>query len=147
MNPCGSESSSGTILLREVDATPGTYLAISGVEEMPQYNATAETAECGGFDASASGYKSKYKTGIRDQDDMSAVFSFKSGDAQQMLLRQDFESDDAQNYRIQLPDTQATKLDLAINMISWGLPIPTAGENIQRSVTMQPTGDPTWSEA
>lgn len=145
MNPCGAQPSAGTLLLREDPLTPGVFVAMSGITEMPDYNASAETGECGGFDVTGAGYKQKYKNGVFDQDDWSLVLDYKSQDAEQLKLKDDFDSLASINYRIQLPDANATKLTVPVNVINWGFSIP-VGENIQRNITLQPTGDPVWTE-
>ena len=143
-NPCGSYSSIGTQVLREDPV--GVWTAIGGIAEMPSYNATQEVQECGGYNAGVTGYRQKYKTGLIDQDDMTLTMDFISQDAVQMGLRTDFEATTSRNFRIVLPDDTNTTMELACNVTSWGLPIPAAGEVLQRSVTLQPTGDPTYTE-
>lgn len=145
-NPCGGYSSIGTQFLREDPANPGVFEAIAGIADMPSYNATTETAECGGYNTGLTGYKNKYKTGLFDQDDMALTMDFRSADAVQVKLRDDFASLNSRNYRLVLPDDTNTTLTVACNVTSWGLPIPAAGEVIQRAVTLQPTGDPTYTE-
>ena len=140
LDSCGNEIGRGSTLERETAPGSGVFVAIAGMSEFPEPSFTAETGECTDFD-SVGGWKEYYKNGTFDAGQLALTMFWRSGDAQQSQLYQDFLGLDAQNYRIVWSDALNTTMTFAGLLIGWGRNTQIA-EAITQPLNFQITGEP-----
>lgn len=120
------------------DTTGTSEPAFTNIAEINSYqgpNKTRTVIDVTSLD-SIGGYR-EFITGLRDGGELTMDMNFTADGYD--LLNDDFESDDAREYRITLPNTEGTQFDLDAYLTSLGMAIP-MDDKVTASVTFKITG-------
>lgn len=132
----------GTILKRSDMASSETYTAIGEITNIGGPSMSRGTIDVTSFD-STGGYR-EFIAGLRDAGEVTLSMNFTASGYSDM--KDDFESDDARNYQIVLPDTATTTLQFAGLVTQLPLDIP-LDDKVSCDVTIKVSGrvelDPT----
>jgi len=128
----------GAQFKRESDSESGVFSAIAEVSNIGGPELARDTIDVTSLD-STGGYR-EFIGGFRDGGEVSLSMNFTIDTYNQM--KTDYESDDAHNYQVVLPDTGATTLEFAAFVTRLGLSVPTDNK-ISADVTIKITGQVT----
>ena len=128
----------GTSFERESDSSSGVYVAIAEVNSITGPGMTRAFIDVTSLD-STGGYR-EFIGGFRDAGQVVCNMNFTLDGYAQMKI--DFQSDDAVNYQIVLPDTGATTLAFAAFVTDLPLTI-TPDDKVTCDVTLKITGEVT----
>ncbi len=126
----------GTVFSRSLTAD-GTYTPLAEVTSIDGPNMSRDTPEVTNL-GSAGGYK-EFIAGFRDAGNISLPMNFTHETYEQML--DDFEDDDAKWYRIDMQNTEKTRLQFKGLVTSCPISIQTASQ-VTSNVSIKITGKP-----
>lgn len=124
----------GTVFNRW-DSGAGKWDAIAEINSITGPSMSRDTIDVTSLD-STGGYR-EFITGFRDGG--TVVLSMNFTRTTYELMKTDFESNNAQNYQVDLPDTEGTSLDFEGLVTELPLTIPT-DDKITADVTIKITG-------
>jgi predicted secreted protein len=111
------------------------FTAIAEINSIDGPNKTRETIDVTSLD-SEDGYR-EFITSFRDAGEISLEMNFT--EAGFIVMNTDFESEDAREYRITLPNTEATILEFDAYVTSLGMAVP-LDDKVTAPVTLKITG-------
>jgi len=124
----------GTVFLRKEAAV---FVALAGVYNITGPGMTRETVETTTYD-SPDGYREKIG-GLRDGGNITFTMNFV--DTTYQIIKDDFEDDTIQEYEVQFPDANKTKVTFSGLVTELPTSIP-EGDRITVDVTIEISGKP-----
>ena len=137
MSPSNAFSGVGTTFKRAdtITSSDPTFTAIAEINSIDGPNKTRDTIDVTSLD-SVGGYR-EFITSFRDGGEVTLEMNFTL--AGYNTLNDDFESEDAREYKITLPDTGNTEFDFDAYVTALGLGIP-MDDKVTAPVTLKITG-------
>lgn len=121
--------------------TPGSYEDIAEVTDTTPPGMSREVVDATSHD-SAEGWR-EFISGLRIQKDASLILNYVPGGSAFDDLKEDFDADEPHKYKITFPGgTESVIFSAFVTDLS---PAPPMADKMTLSVTLKPTGKPTWS--